>query len=149
MNALEAAQLIDRCIALGIWPSPGDAEMLATQAEAWGEQLRAVPLAYAIEQADRHPGPYYLRPSFIRDAWDQAVKVEKAHITYGERACPNARLCRCTHGIDECNRGFLDTPSDRERGTTAWCPLCWDARNLRREELGKEPVPLTAAGSHR
>lgn len=148
MNVLEAAHLIDRCVALGIWAHPGDAEAIAGQAEAWAEQLYQVPLAFALTVADQHPGPYSLRPGMIRGAWEQAEKQARINTSYDERACAFARMCRCTHAVGQCNRGFLDTPADVERGTVAWCPQCWNARNLKREEEGKAPLEVGEVGSH-
>jgi len=148
VNVLEAATLIDRCIALGIWPHPGDANLIAEQAQAWSEQLSRVPLEFALNEAVTHPGPYNLRPSLIRGAWERAEKARRVNTTYDERACAFARMCRCTHAEGQCNRGFLDTPQDLDRGTVMWCPQCWNARNLKREEQGKSLLELGEVGSH-
>lgn len=148
MNVLEAATLIDRCVALGVWAHPGDADLIAAQAQAWSEQLSRVPLEFALGIADAHPGPYHLRPSQIRGSWEQAERARRTRVSYDERACAYARMCRCTHAEGQCNRGFLDTSQDLERGSVAWCPQCWKARNLKREEQGKSTLELGEVGSH-
>lgn len=148
MNVLEAASLIDKCIALGVWPHPGDADLIAGQAQTWSQQLAAVPIAFAMAFVDTYPGPYNIRPSLIRGSWEQAEKAKRLNTHFDERACAHARMCRCTHAEGACNRGFLDTPEDLERGTVAWCPRCWEARNLKREEEGKSRLELGEVGSH-
>lgn len=166
MNVLEASDLIDTCVNLGIWP-PTVPDLLSEQAETWAAQLADVPLDWALKFAHEHVGPYSLRPSQIRGGWEEYSKNKaRGRLMFDERACSFQRLCRCNHEPGVCNRGFVDEPReytsevrgesrDREGNTVTierevardrWCPVCWDARNARRRELGKDPLDVGVMG---
>lgn len=164
MNVLEAAELIDQAIALRAWSHPGDDELLAGQAEAWAEALSEVPLDFALRMVRSHTGVYEIRPSQIRGGWEESRKAERMNRSGDERACAFDRWCHCTHSEGECYRGFRDTPVDKDREVVqlrkvggadvaypqgVWCPNCWTARNYRRSEMDKEPLPIGVIGPGR
>ena len=151
MDLLETSQFYDRCQALGVIPQ-ADGEQVLDYVGVWQSTLADVPLDFAIRQAERHPGPYMLRPSFVRGAWDQQQERLKAldaqETAKNPRACPWARVCRCSHAEGVCLRGWVDEVQTDQRGyaVAEWCDLCWDAKNLIREEHGKTPRPLGIVG---
>lgn len=165
MNVLEAADLIDQCIALGIWRHPGDDDTLEGQVRMWAEALTAVPFEFAQTCVASHTTAYLIRPSMIRGQWEERQKAARIadRNTFDERACPWARLCRCTHAEGQCYRGWLDEQYDRNREITEnrrvgdteiaylvgrYCPTCWNARNERRIENNLQPIPLGLIGPH-
>ena len=168
MNVDEARLLITEAASLQIHPRPVDADHLDDMARGWAEVCEHVPYDFAHKMVINWEGPYNIRASQVRGGWeDHRIRPDSRQI-YDDRACAFVRLCRCRHAPGECLRGYVDVPreytieprgevTNRDGSTVTierevirdkWCETCWDARNARRRELGKDPLDVGVVGPH-
>lgn len=153
MNVEETAAFHDYCIAAGVWARPQSDDMRLDQIAAWSQILEDVPTSFGLQRVNQwEPNAVqrYFQPTSVAFAWRMRREAEvRESVTYDEAACAWARLCTCPH-VD-CYHGQMREAGDKttiietrsgvtNRYTTGvrWCPRCWDARNLKRVEEGKD-----------
>ena len=151
MNQAEAELLIAEAVIAGAVLPTASAQDLADKAGVWADFCDDVPYEFARQVVRGWPtgNNHFLTPNRLSNEWRDHRRASATGGTFPEGACAWARVCRCDH--DACFHGQLRGPEDKttvietpkgeiHRYTTAvrWCPTCWEARNVIRNEQGME-----------